>query len=280
MEFIVKRTLKGTKQKDSFFQIRDLASTPSSLNSTLPTGRSARTSRARIPICRQAVTTEGSLPEAIRTDPGTCFVGADRHRFPSDFTRSWWGLGVAHELIAVRRPAQHGGRERDPRTFGEQFLEDSQFDSHPQLEQDAESFGQFQNQEVPSRSGRCQGGAADQTAAKLKGQARPSKPAQEAKLCSVDRIYAQRSEQRWPRLVSTNGQLTLGHDASDVGWGLNHQEIEVRFDLQSKEVFFCSSDQVESKRWPIRGISDEEIVKEQNPALKDQSPRRSRKREC
>src|SRR5262245_58027491 len=40
MELIVQRTLNGAQQKDSFLQIRDLASTPSILNSTLPTGRS------------------------------------------------------------------------------------------------------------------------------------------------------------------------------------------------------------------------------------------------
>jgi transposase InsO family protein len=273
MDFIVERKLKGAKQKYSFLQIRDMASTKSILKYTLPEGRSALTSQEMIPICRQAFTKEGYLPEAIRTDHGTCFVGVDRHSFPSDFTLYLWGLGVEHELIAVRRPAQNGGIERDQRTFGEHFIDDYQFDSHQLLERDAEAFGQFQNKYVPSRSVRCQGCTADQTAAKLECRTRSYKPAQEAKLFSVDRIYAKLSQRRWPRLVSSNGQITLGHYVYYVGWALKHQEIEVRFDPQSKEFFFCSSDQVEIKRWPIRGMSYEEIVKEQNLSLKKQSPR-------
>jgi len=277
MDFIVKRKLNGAKQKYSFLQIRDMASTKSILKYTLPKGRSALTSQEMIPICRQAFTKEGYLPEAIRTDHGTCFVGADRHSFPSDFTLYLWGLGVEHELIAVRCPEQNGGIERDQRTFGEHFLNDYCFDSHKQLESDAEAFGQFQNKYVPSRSVRCRGRTADQTAAELECRAKPYKPSQEAKLFSVDRIYAKLSERRWPRLVSANGQITLGHYVYYVGWALKHQEIEVRFDQESKEFFFCSPDQVENKRWPIRGISYKEIVKEQNPALKRQAPHGSRR---
>jgi transposase InsO family protein len=273
MDFIVGRKLKGTKQKYSFLQIRDMASTKSILKYTLPKGRSALTSQEMIPICRQAFTKEGYLPEAIRTDHGTCFIGGDKYSFPSDFTLYLWGLGVEHELIAVRRPAQNGGIERDQRTFGEHFLDDYQFNSHQQLEHDAEAFGQFQNKHVPSRSVRCQGWTAGKTAATLECRARSYKPGQEDQIFSVDRIYAKLSQRRWPRLISANGQITLGHYVYYAGWALKHQEIEVRFDPQSKEFFFCSSDQVEIKRWPIRGISYEEIVKEQNPYLKKHPPR-------
>jgi hypothetical protein len=253
-----------------------MASTKSILKYTLPAGRSALTSQELIPVCRQAFAKEGYLPEAIRTDHGTCFVGPDRDSFPSDFTLYLWGLGVEHELIAVRCPAQNGGIERDQRTFGEHFLDDYQFDSHQQLERDAEAFGQFQNKYVPSRSVRCQGSTAEQTAVTLECRARPYKVAQEAKLFSLDRIYAKLAQRRWPRLVSSKGQITLGHYVYYVGWTFKHQEIEVRFDPESKEFFFCSPDQVESKRWPIRGISYEEIVKEPHSSLKKQSPRGSR----
>ncbi|MCK6623196.1 MAG: hypothetical protein L6Q94_22140 [Calditrichia bacterium] len=81
---------------------------------------------------------------------------------------------------------------------------------------------------------------------------------------SVDRIYAKLSQLRWPRLVSGNGCVTLGHYKYYVGWAFKGKEIEVCFDPQSKEFIFCSSDKGEVKRWPIKGINFEKIVKEQD----------------
>lgn len=261
MDFIVAQRLQGTKQKYSFLQVRDMASTSSILKYTLPAGRPALTSKETIRATRQAFIKTGYLPEAIRTDHGSCFVGVEKHSFPSDFTLYLWGLGIEHELIRVRCPAQNGGIERDQRTFGEHFVADYQFHSHAQLARQAESFGTFQNRYVPSRSVRCQGRTAAETAAKLKCQAQRYKAGEEAKLFSLGRIYAQLGERRWPRLVTPCGYAHVGHFKYYVGRAFAGQEIEVRFDRQSKALIFCSSEKLEIKRWPIRGISYEEIVK-------------------
>lgn len=254
-----------------------MASTKSILKYTLPAGRCALTSQEMIPVCRQAFTKKGHLPEAIRTDHGACFVGPDEHTFPSHFTLYLWGLGIEHELIPVKCPAKNGGIERDQRTFSEHFIEDYQFDSHPRLERDAEVFGTFQNKHVPSRSVRCQGRTADEAAATLESRAQRYKPPQEAKLFSVERIYDHLAQRRWPRLVSSNGYVHLGHHKHFVGWAYKGKEIEVRFDRQSKELVFCSADKAEIKRWPIRGMSYQEIVKDPIPSLKMQAKRWTRK---
>jgi|SoiMetStandDraft_2_1073263.scaffolds.fasta_scaffold32532_2 transposase len=267
MDFIVDRKLNGAKQKYSFLQIRDMASTKSILKYPLPEGRAALSSQEMIPVCRRAFAKEGYLPEAVRSDRGSCFVGAEKYGFPSEFTLCLWGLGIEHELIPAKRPEKNGGVERDQRTFGEHFIDDYQFHSHERLRRDAEDFGAFQNKYVPSRSVRCRGRTAEATAAKLECQARPFKAAQQAKLFSVDRIYAKLAQLRWPRLVNSSGYVSVGHFQYYVGRAFLHQEIEVRFDPQSKELVFCSADKLEIKRWPIRGISYREIVKELNLAL-------------
>jgi len=262
MDFIVEQKLNGAAKKYSFLNIRDMASTSSILKHALPEGRSALTSKETIAVTRQAFIKTGYLPEAIRTDHGSCFVGPDKNSFPSDFTLYLWGLGVEHELTRVRCPQQNGGIERDQRTFGEHFIDDYQFHSHSQLEIDAEAYGKFQNRYVPSRSVRCQGRTAAETAAGLKCQAQRYKPSQEAKLFSTDRIYAKLGELRWLRLVTGNGYVSVGHYKYYVGQAFNRQEVEVHFDPQSKELIVCSAEKAEIKRWPIRGISYEEIVKE------------------
>lgn len=277
MDFIVQKKLQGAKQKYSFLQIRDMASTTSILKYTLPAGHSALTSQATIVATRKAFIKTGRLPEAIRSDHGSCFVGAEKHSFPSDFTLYLWGLGVEHELIPVKCPAKNGGIERDQRTFNEHFIDDYQFRSHQLLERDAEAFGKFQNQYVPSRSVRCQGRTAAETAAKLECQARLYKAAQEAKLFSVSRIYAKLGQLRWPRLVTSNGYVHVGHHKYYVGQAFDRQEVEVRFDPETKELIFCLADKAEIKRWPIRGISYKEIVKEQNQALSQRSRRWTQK---
>lgn len=264
MDFIVEKKLNGAEHKYSFLQIRDMASTKSIMKYTLPAGRSALTAQEMIPVCRKAFIKEGYLPEAIRTDHGSCFIGAEKNSFPSDFTLYLWGLGVSHELIPVRNPAKNGGIERDQRTFNEHFIVDYQFISHEKIEQDAEAFGAFQNKYVPSRSVRCQGRTAAETAERLECQAREYKRSLEEKLFSVDWIYDKLAQLRWPRLVSANGFVTIGHYKYYVGLAFKGKEIEVRFDLHTEELIFCSVENVEIKRWPIRGISYRDIVKEPN----------------
>lgn len=268
MDFIVERKLKGADRKYSFLQIRDMASTTSILKYPLPDGRSALTSQEMIPVCRKAFTKQGRLPEAIRTDHGACFVGPDPYTFPSEFTLYLWGLGIEHELIPVRCPAKNGGIERDQRTFGEHFIDDYQFNSYQQLDRDVEKFRAFQNNHVPSRSVRCHGRTADETAARLECIAQEYRPAKEAKLFSVNRIYAKLAQRRWPRRVSRNGFVHLGHQKYFVGWAHKEKEIEVHFDQQSKDLIFCTAEKVEIKRWPIRGISYREIVKDQVPSMR------------
>lgn len=277
MDFIVERKLNGTERKYSFLNIRDMASTSSILKYPLPSGRSALTAQETATATRQAFIETGYLPEAIRTDHGSCFVGAEKHSFPSDFTLYLWGLGIEHELIPVKCPAKNGGIERDQRTFGEHFIDDYQFNSHEQLERDAASFGAFQNKHVPSRSVRCRGRTASETAIKLECRARTYKASQETKIFSVDRIYAKLAQLRWPRLVSSSGYVSLGHHRYYVGWAFISKEIEVHFDPQNKEFVFCSADKVEIKRWPMRGISYREIVKEPIPYLNQQAKRWGRK---
>jgi transposase len=111
MDFSVKQKLDGADQKYSFLQIRDMASTKSIFKYTLPAGRAMLTSQETIAVTRRAFTQAGYLPEAIRTDHGACFVGPEKYSFPSAFSLYLWGLGIAHELIAVRCPAQNGGIE-------------------------------------------------------------------------------------------------------------------------------------------------------------------------
>lgn len=264
MDFIVERKLNGSQDKHSFLQVRDMASTQSILKYPLPPKRMALTSQQMIPVCRQAFSKVGYLPEAIRTDHGSCFVGPEIASFPSDFTLYLWGLGIEHELIPVKCPAKNGGVERDQRTFGEHFLEDYEFQSHEQLEKDVEAFGAFQNKHVPSRSIRCQGKTADETAAQLECRAQPFKAAQEARMFSVARIYDKLAQRRWPRLVSTSGYVSLGHHQYYVAAAYKGKEVEVRLDCKTLDMVVCTADQVEIKRWPIRGISYREIVKEQS----------------
>lgn len=266
MDFLLKQKLKCAEHKYSFLQIRDMASAKSISKCTLPEGRCALRSKEVIPLCQQAFSKAGYLPEAIRTDHGPCFIGVEKHSFPSDFTLYLWGLGIEHELIPVRCPAKNGGIERDQRTLKEHFIADYQFNSHQQLRHEAEAFGTFQNRYVPSRSIRCQGRTANETAAQLECKAKPYKPAREARLFSVDRIFAKLSQLCWPRMASGNGYITLGHYRYYVGRAFRGRKMEVRFDPKSKEFIFCSSDEAEVKRWPIKGISYEKIVKEQNPS--------------
>ena len=196
IDFIVEKAITSSPKKLSFLNMRDVASRSSVFKYCLPAGRSALTSQETIAACRRAFAKWKVLPEAIRTDHGACFVGAEEEAFPSDFTLYLWGLGITHELIAVRRPKHNAVIERDQSTLATHFLADYKFTSEAELQRDVESFGQFHNQYMPSRSVRCQGKTAAEVAANLSSCARDYKPSAEARLFSEDRITARAGRAR------------------------------------------------------------------------------------
>jgi transposase InsO family protein len=263
MDFKVNHRFPCASHRGSFLNIRDMASTLSILTYTLPEGRSALSSQEAIGVCRLAFTQWGVLPEAIRTDHGACFCAPAWDSFPTDFTLYLWGLGIEHELIPVRRPAHNGGIERDQRTFSENFLADYPFHGHPQLARDAQAFGHFRNRFVPSRSVRCQGQTPWATAQHLQCQAGTYTPEREAELFEVQRIYDKLASLRWQRTVDDWGYLTLGHYKDYVGRTARRQAVYLHFDRTTLEVVVDTGQHKDLKRWPIRGISYPDIVKEQ-----------------
>jgi transposase InsO family protein len=258
-DFKVNYQFSGQPARTSFLNIRDMASTQCILSYLLPHGRSAVTSREMIGIMQQAFSRWKCLPEAVRTDHGSCFCAPEWDAFPTDFTLYLWGLGIEHELIPVRRPTHNGGIERDQRTFTEQFLVDYSFQTDPQLAADAKKFGEFRNRFVPCRSTRCQGRTPEATAQGLECQAVPYRRGQEAKQFDLDRIYQRLAARRWRRTVS-GGYVTLGHARYYVGRAYLQQNLELTFDRQTCQVVASTTEHEEIKRWPIRGISYHEIV--------------------
>jgi transposase InsO family protein len=260
MDFKVDYRFPSSRHRESFLNIRDMASTLAILTYTLPEGRTALSSQEVIGVCRQAFTHWGVLPEAIRTDHGACFCAPDSDSFPTDFTLYLWGLGIAHELIPVRRPSANGGIERDHRTLSENFLADYAFQSHPRLVRDAQAFGQFRNHFVPSRSLRCQGQTPVAVAQRLACHAVAYQPRWEAQLFDPQRIYEKLAPLPWQRTVSNSGYLTLGHHKYYAGRVYRHQVLHLRFERTTLEVVACMGQGQEVKRWPIRGLTYHEIV--------------------
>lgn len=253
IDFIVEQTLHGAEQKYSFLQMRDMASTRSILKYPLPEGRCALTSKEMIPLCRQAFSKASYLPEAIRTDHGSCFIGVEKHSFPSDFTLYLWGLGIEHELIPVRCPAKNGGVERDQRTFGEHFTSTMR-----------KLSASFRTNMFPRV--RCAVRGARLTKQPPTLSAKPSHTNRCGRSgCSPLIGFTPNSlscaGHAWSLATDAS---PLGHYKYYVGWAFKGKEIEVCFDPQSKEFIFCSSDKGEVKGWSIKGISYEKIVKEQN----------------
>ena len=244
----------------SFLNIRDMASPLAIETYTLPAGRSALTSQEVLAVCRRAFTQWGVLPEAIRTDHGACFGAPEVDSFPTDFTLYLGGLGIAHELIPVRRPAHNGGIERDQRTLSENFLADYTFQNHSRLAREAQAFGQFRNHFVPSRSVRCQGQTPVAVAQQRVCHAVAYHPRREATLFDLQRIDAPLAPLRWQRTVSRAGSVTLGHHKDYVGRAYRHHVVQLRFEPMTLEVVVSTAQQEAVKRWPIRGLTYHDIA--------------------
>jgi hypothetical protein len=186
-----------------------MASTLPILRYTLPDGRSGLSSQEVIAVCRQAFRKRVCLPEAIRTDNATCFVSPEASAFPTNFILYLWGLAVEHQTIAVRRPSQNGGIERDQRTFSEHFLDYYKFASQKKLQKDVDAFGHFQSHFVPSRSVSCCGKTASQVAKQLPCKARSYKPRLESKIFNLENIYQKLSTLTWDRTGTEKKNLEV-----------------------------------------------------------------------
>lgn len=221
--------------------------------------------------CRQTFAHWG-LPDVLQTDRDKVLVASGEYPFPSWFTLWLVGLGIEHRLI--QRVIQNGSVERSHRTFDKQMLSGVQCADWPAFHTHIAAELVRLNERLPSRAKACRGQIPLVAHPEARTPRRPYQAAQEAQLFDMQRIYTYLAGGRWVRQASTHGQLKFADLAWNAGRRFEDQPVVITFTADSHEFVISAVDGREIKRMPsdwiteaaIRGLSDDEVVKVQQPA--------------
>lgn len=210
--------------------------------------------------CRQCFARFG-LPEILRTDQGSCFVGTmPQSGFPSHFTLWLVGLGIAHETIEKGQVTQNGCVERFNRTFNHLVLRDGPFASLDELQHLADETRDFLNTRYPSRAGSCQGRpplAAHPRAAHPRRRFHLDREAQLFERRRVDQYLARF---RWQRRADQVGKVSLGARSYNLGREHKRRVFDVTFDPSDRHFVFQTPDEQFTLRQPARGLEPSDIL--------------------
>lgn len=201
------------------------------------------------------------LPDRLRTDNGSCFVGnSPQNGFPSYLSLWLRGLGIVHETIETGRPTQNGCVERFNRTYNNLVLRDGPFASLSQLELLSAATVEFLNTTYPSRAGHCNGRPPLCAHPEAAAPRRPYTPEQEAKLFDLGRVDAYLAKCHWRRRSDKVGKVSMGRVDYYMGRANAGQAYDVTFDATDRHFVFARSDRQSECRRPALGLDAQDIM--------------------
>ena len=200
------------------------------------------------------------LPERVSVDHDTVFYdNVSSSPFPTQAHLWLIALGVEVRFITKPPPQEHSRIERLHQTMTRQALLGQTFANRASLQKALDERRQFLNERYPSRS--LGGKAPLQAYPEARHTGRLYDPAQEEELLDMERVYRYLAQHCWFRRVSAQGQFSLGDQMYYLGREFARQEVEIRFDPQSRELI-CRTGDGQEKRLPIRGLTKADLMGE------------------
>lgn len=254
--------LQGLRHRVSVMNMRDVYSsvtigseifelTRSTPNLTLADAQAA---------CRRAFTQWG-LPDRIRTDNGSCFVGTmPQSGFPSYLTLWLKGLGIEHETIDSRHVTQNACVERYNRTYTNLVLRDGPFDSIEQVRELSDTTVHFLNTAYPSHAGRCCGQPPLKAHPQAATPRRRYTPRRERSLFCLKRVDAYLAQFRWQRRADRVGKVSLGRTHYYLGRNNKGLVFDVTFDPVDRCFAFETPDGTVTLKRPALGLDTNDIL--------------------
>lgn len=262
MDLKEKCHLKGLDNQVTVANVRDVFSsvTVGAVVFSL-TRRNATLSGADMQdACRECFATWG-LPDILRTDNGTCFMGnyAQTH-LPSAFTLWLVGLGVIHETIPKGKVTQNGCVERFNRTYNNLVLRDGPFEGLQQVRDVSRCTVDFLNQHYPSRAGHCRGRAPLTAHPEAKIPRRLYQPDREHDVFDLQRVDRYLAQFCWQRRTDMVGKVSLADQDYYVGKPNKGRVLDVTFEPKDRTMSFCIPDGEQVLRAPARGLDPKQIT--------------------
>ena len=207
--------------------------------------------------CRLAFLRYG-LPLRISLDHDSAFYdNKSVSPFPLLFHLWLIALDIQVRFITQPPPQEHAVIERSHQGVYQQALQGQTYLDQVACQQGVDLRLDFLNQVFPSRS--LDGQAPLQAHPHARHSGRDYHPDQERDILSLDRVYAYLAQHRWFRLVSEQGQFSLGAHRYGVGRSYAGQTIEITFDPSTECLHGLPERGDELSPMPIPGLSLQEL---------------------
>lgn len=186
---------------------------------------------------RQAFAQWG-LPDAIRMDRDSLFIGSSRFEWPGTLLLWLIGLGVQPIINRAYRPTDNAMIERSNRTWQGDVLEGVHFLDLQAVQAASDQTLEDRRQALPSRHPGCHGRPPLEAFPDLLKMRRSYSTEQELSLFDLSRVDAYLAQWEWRRLVDCTGKISLADRNHFVSKRYKGQVVKVRFDPAHRE-FVC-----------------------------------------
>ena len=208
------------------------------------------------------VFTQWGLPDAIRMDRDSLFVGSSRLEWPGTLLLWLVGLGVQPIINRAFRPTDNAMVERSHRTWRGDVLVGGCFADLLVLQARSDQALEDRRCHLPSRHKGCNRRPPAQAYPDLMIPRRRYQVQQERTLFDLQRVDAYLSQWTWKRQVDATGKISLANRNHLIGRSYRGQVVKIRFDPSSREFVCTSVDGTEVARLELSEVSLDHILGE------------------
>ena len=183
----------------------------------------------------RTVFTQWGLPDFLRMDRGSIFVGSTRLEWPSGLLLWLVGLGVNPIINRPYRPTDNAQVERQNGVWQQHVANGATFTTQVAAQRATDQARHDRLTHLPSRNPVCQGQAPLVACPDLLTPRRVYQPDHEADYFDWERVALYLSDWRWLRQVDSTGCISLANRHISVGRVYAEQAVAVHFDLDADQ---------------------------------------------
>jgi hypothetical protein len=196
----------------------------------LPASRAGLTFR-RIQAELRPIFAQWGLPDAMRTDRDTIFVGSTRLEWPGTLLLWFVGLGILPIINDPGCPTQNAHVERHGLTWKNRIAVGARFETLAEAQAYSDQARIDRLAVLPSRNRACAGQPPLLAHPELATPRRTFDPAREAELFDFEAVELYLADWVWLRKVDKVGYISLADHNVSVGRAYAGQTVEIVYDL-------------------------------------------------
>ena len=182
------------------------------------------------------VFSQWGLPDALRMDRDSIFVGSTRLEWPGLLLLWLIGLGVQPIVNRAYRPTDNAIVERNHWTWEQQVVLGQTHPTLASVQQATDQTFADRRDYLPSRHDGCNGRPFVVAFPSLTTPRRCYTPADEAGLFDTQRVCAYLAAWEWRRTVDSTGKIALANRNHLVGGSYRGQLVKVRFEPTERQL--------------------------------------------